>query len=57
MLQFLYASLAIFIVLVGWIGVQQLYQRFALRNPHLGPFRTEAEGCSSCKCGQGQCSR
>ncbi|MCG6984929.1 MAG: hypothetical protein LJE61_06995 [Thiocapsa sp.] len=48
------ASLVIFLVLAGWIWVQQLYARFAARYPELGPFRKEEAGCA---CGSGHCER
>lgn len=54
MAKVLLAPLIVFAMLVFWVGVQQLYQRFAARHPQLGPFRPSGGGCS---CGSGQCSR
>ncbi|NCA69715.1 MAG: hypothetical protein EOM91_06325 [Sphingobacteriia bacterium] len=53
MAKLLLAPLIIFAVLAGWVWVQRLYSRFALRHPELGPFRREG-GCS---CGSGHCER
>lgn len=52
MAKFLLAPLVIFAALAGWVGVQQVYARFAARYPKLGPFRSEGGGCS---CGKGHC--
>ncbi len=52
MVDLLLAPLVVFAVLVGWVWVQRLYARFAVRNPELGPFRREGGGCS---CGKGHC--
>jgi hypothetical protein len=46
-------------LLLGWIGVQRAYRRFARHHPELGPFRDEGAGCGACsagKCGGGGCS-
>ncbi len=52
MLKFVVAPLVILTVLLGWIGVQQLYRRFALRHPEYGPYRDDDTGCGSgCLCG------
>jgi hypothetical protein len=56
MVKFILASLVILVVMVAWLYVQDLYRRFAQRNPELGPFRGE-RGCDgSCSCQQGSCS-
>ena len=43
----------IFVILLGGIVVDRLYQLFAARNPQLGPFRKS--GCGSCSCHGGSC--
>lgn len=57
MAEFLLASLVIFAALLGWSYVQDIYRRFAVRHPELGPYRQD-EGCDgcSCSCSQGSCS-
>jgi len=55
MAEFLAASVVIFAVMVGWLYVQDLYRRFAQRNPELGPFRSEGGCDGSCSCHQGTC--
>ena len=56
MAEFLLASLVIFAVLVGWSCVQDIYRRFAIRHPELGPYR-QSDGCGgSCSCSKGNCS-
>ncbi|HNQ03915.1 MAG TPA: hypothetical protein PKH69_04820 [Thiobacillaceae bacterium] len=51
-------GLILALMLLG-IGVDRLYQRFARRNPQLGPFRKQGAGCSGmCAgggCGTGHC--
>ena len=42
----------IFAVLCGGILVDRIYQRFAARNPQLGPFRDNSK-CGCCKGGSG----
>ena len=55
MVKFVLASLVIFVVMVAWLYVQDLYRRFARRNPGLGPYRSD-RGCGgSCSCRQGSC--
>lgn len=55
MVEFMLTSLVIFVVLSGWLFVQDRYRRFAHRHPELGPFRQE-EGCGGgCSCRQGSC--
>ena len=56
MANFLAASGIIFIVLAGWLYVEEIYRRFSRRHPELGPFRQEegggcGDGCCSCKGG------
>jgi hypothetical protein len=56
MAEFFLTSMVIFAVMVAWLYVQDLYRRFAQRNPELGPFRGE-DGCGgSCSCQHGSCS-
>lgn len=57
MLRFLVAAAIIFVVLVGWLYVEELYRRFTRANPDLGPFRPGGAGCgSSCgSCNAGSC--
>ena len=58
MLDYLLASLLIFLLLLGWILVQQASRRFALRHPLFGPAKEEGSGCGkSCLCKGGQCAR
>lgn len=54
MVSLLAASFTIFLVLAGWVWVQQVYARFAARHPELGPFRTEEGGCA---CAAVHCDR
>lgn len=49
----------IFALMIGGIGVERLYRRFAAQNPELGPFRSpDGCGCSGKKCTQkkGSCA-
>ena len=57
MVEWLTASLFLFLVLVGWMGVQQAYARFARRHPELGPFRAPDGGCGGGCGSQNACSR
>ena len=50
---YLLAVIVIFAVLSGWVGVQNLSRRFAVRHPELGPYREKAGGCGACS---GKCS-
>ncbi len=55
MLKFVVAPLVILTVLLGWVGVQHLYRRFALRHPEYGPFRDGDMGCGGgCLCDSGK---
>lgn len=56
MVEFVMTSVLIFAVMVGWLYVQELYQRFAQRNPGLGPFRGEAGCGGGCSCSKGSCT-
>lgn len=56
MVEFVMTSVLIFAVMVGWLYVQDLYRRFAQRNPGLGPFRGEAGCGGGCSCSQGSCT-
>ncbi|MGB5639861.1 MAG: hypothetical protein WBM63_12125 [Sedimenticolaceae bacterium] len=51
MVEFVSASALILAVMVGWLYVQDLYARFAIRHPELGPYRKQGG------CGDGSCSR
>jgi hypothetical protein len=57
MLDYLIAMLAIPLLLISWLLVQQLVRRFALAHPEFGPPREEGGGCGkSCSCsGGGSC--
>ena len=58
MLEALLAAGVTLLVLLGWIGVQQLARRFAARHPEFGPAREEGSGCGAgCNCAGGQCTR
>lgn len=41
----LIAILIIFLMLSGWVVVQQTTRRFAARHPEFGPAREEGSGC------------
>jgi hypothetical protein len=53
---------AIFVLLVGWILVQQVARLFARRHPEFGPYQ-ERRGCGGGGCGscggegEGSCER
>lgn len=56
MIEALLASAAILLMLVAGLTVDALYQRFARRNPGLGPFRPQGGGCGGgCRCSGGRC--
>jgi hypothetical protein len=55
MVEFVLASAVIFLVMVAWLYVQDLYRRFARYHPELGPFRSEGSCDGSCSCRQGSC--
>ena len=58
MVDFIIASVAILVLLSGWLLVQQLARRFAARHPEFGPAREEGSGCGkSCMCAGGRCSK
>ena len=58
MVDFVIASVAIMVLLCGWLFVQQLARRFAARHPEFGPAREEGSGCGhSCLCNGGSCDR
>jgi hypothetical protein len=58
MAKALAATAVVFVVLVGWIWVQQAYARFAARHPELGPFRSPDGACGGgCSCKGGSCER
>jgi hypothetical protein len=42
----------IFTIMLAGIAVERIYQRFAARNPQLGPFRDSSK-CGSCTAGSG----
>lgn len=58
MVKFLIASVIIFLVLVAWLYVEDLYRRFSRRHPELGPFRHDGGGCGDgcCSCSKGNCA-
>jgi len=58
MLKFLLASAVIMLVLSGWVLVQQMARRFAMRHPEFGPYR-EKGGCGGgcCCSGNNSCQR
>jgi len=55
MVEFVMSSGVIFLILVGWLYVQETYRRFAERHPGLGPFRQEGGCDGGCSCSQGSC--
>lgn len=58
MVEVLVAAATIFVSMAGWLWVQTVYARFALRHPELGPFRGEGGECGGgCSCGKGGCER
>jgi hypothetical protein len=50
MSQFLLAFAIIFILMLGWIIVQQWVRKFAARHPEWGNVREEGSGCGGCGC-------
>lgn len=50
---------AILGLMLGWVAVQQLARRYALRHPESGPAPAEGAGCgTACLCTAGErCSR
>ncbi|HWS13163.1 MAG TPA: hypothetical protein VN279_10220 [Rhodocyclaceae bacterium] len=54
MLTYLITIGLIFVLLTGWIVVQQAAKLYARRHPEFGPCREEGAGCGSCG---GSCSR
>jgi hypothetical protein len=54
-IEALFASAVILVILLGGLTVDALYQRFARRNPALGPFRGEGGCGGGCRCRGGQC--
>ena len=54
MLTYLITIGLIFVLLTGWIVVQQAAKIYARRHPEFGPCREEGAGCGSCG---GSCSR
>jgi len=48
LLKALIAAIVMLALLLGWIGVQRAYRRFACRHPEAGPYRVEGQGCVSC---------
>jgi hypothetical protein len=56
MVDFIIASVAILLLLCGWLLVQLLARRYAARHPEFGPAREEGSGCGhSCMCAGGRC--
>lgn len=56
MVKFVLTSAVIFVVMVAWLYVQEVYRRFARHHPQLGPFRSEAICQGSCGCHQDSCA-
>ena len=58
MFKALFGCLIIFVVLAGWVWVQQRYAAFARQHPGLGPFRAPDGSCGGgCAYQGGQCAR
>ena len=56
MQNLLFAVAGILLLLLAWVGVQQLAHRYAARHPELGPAREEGGGCQrGCCSGGRQC--
>ena len=55
MIEALFASAAILVILLGGLTVDAVYQRFARRNPGLGPFRSEGGCGGGCRCSGRSC--
>lgn len=53
MIKYIFAIGVILILLFGWVSVQTVYRRFAVKYPELGPYRNDMEGCGNCGCGGG----
>nr|VFK55666.1 MAG: hypothetical protein BECKTUN1418D_GA0071000_103516 [Candidatus Kentron sp. TUN] len=43
----------ILFLLFGWVTVQHVYRRFAVKNPELGPYGDDTGKCGNCGCGSG----
>lgn len=57
MVDFIIASVAILLLLTGWLFVQYLARAYAARHPEFGPAKEEGSGCGkSCLCAGGHCS-
>ena len=58
MADFVIASIAILLLLSGWLFVQHLARWYAARHPEFGPAREEGSGCGqSCLCAGGSCDK
>lgn len=55
MIEALFASAAILLILLGGLAVDGVYRRFARRHPELGPFRPEGGCGGGCRCSGGRC--
>jgi hypothetical protein len=44
-------------IMLGWVAVERMAQRFALKHPELGPYRERAGGCGGCGCADGSSCR
>ena len=55
MIEALLASAAILAILLAGLTVDAAYQRFARRNPRLGPYRAQGGCGGGCRCSGGRC--
>ncbi len=58
MLNFLIAMGIIFILMSGWILIQQAARKYAAKHPEFGPAKEEGLGCGkNCGCGANSCEK
>ncbi len=58
MMNFLIAITVIFLLMIGWILIQQASRKYAARHPELGGAKEEGLGCGkTCGCKPGNCSK
>ena len=56
MINFLIAFAIIFVLMAGWILIQQTSRKFAAKHPELGEAKEEGLGCGkNCGCKGGSC--